>query len=275
MDLAALRRSRSIEQLAADVLTANDSKFPPVDVCAIARAEGILLAESDYGDRFYGRIEYHRSVNRLLLFHPPLVENSFNRPHIRFSIAHELGHYYIREHRQLLLTGREHSSQPGFICENALEREADEFAAALLIPDPVLLNAFTRQNSLSIGSISRLGDSCEVSIIATAIRAVRFSDESALAVLWKDSRVIFAVASEEAKERRFSWIGLDSPPIGSATSKVFDGKHLLKYSEGAILATCWFPKASPRMNVWEEAQRLGASTFALTLLILDEEDEED
>ena len=98
MRLNELIRNRSLERLAGQVLDSLRINTVPVDVRAIAEAEGILLGDDDFGEGFYGRLEYHQRV--FFLFHP--TENLRNSFVVRFSIAHELGHYYIPEHRAIL-----------------------------------------------------------------------------------------------------------------------------------------------------------------------------
>src|SRR3972149_5886641 len=53
----------------------------------------------------------------------------------RFSIAHELGHYFIEGHPEALLTSGIHQSRADFVSDDPFEQEADIFAAALLMPE--------------------------------------------------------------------------------------------------------------------------------------------
>ena len=66
----------------------------------------------------------------------------------RFAIAHELGHYFIDEHSialaQNLSAG--HCSQTGFVSEIAVEREADLFAASLLMPERRVQEKYSTNN---------------------------------------------------------------------------------------------------------------------------------
>ena len=73
----------------------------PVDPFAIAEKEGIFLSPGDYGDSFDGRIEYYPDLDEFCLFHQqsgPLRSEE----RVRFTIAHELGHFYLPEHRNSL-----------------------------------------------------------------------------------------------------------------------------------------------------------------------------
>ena len=60
-------KAGEVEQQADEVLSAYEVRTAPVDVLAIATAEGIELAEGDYAESFCGRIEYHRDVGGFVL----------------------------------------------------------------------------------------------------------------------------------------------------------------------------------------------------------------
>ena len=104
-----MMRVSEIERLASEVLTGWGGKVPPVNVESIAREEGIALAPGSYGEDFCGRIEFHGDVGKFILFHPDLALAP-NSARVRFSIGHELGHYFIEHHRDLLMAGRAHNS---------------------------------------------------------------------------------------------------------------------------------------------------------------------
>ena len=62
-----------------------------------------------------------------------------HHPRTRFSICHELGHYFIERHHDDLVNGEPpHGSSGEFkngVAEG--EREADAFASSLLLPTPL------------------------------------------------------------------------------------------------------------------------------------------
>ncbi len=59
-----------------------------------------------------------------------------NEGFIRFTVAHELGHYFLPGHPERLFPAGDglHESRSGFISHDPLERQADYFASALLMP---------------------------------------------------------------------------------------------------------------------------------------------
>ena len=63
-----------------------------------------------------------------------------NEGFINFTIAHELGHYFLSGHVEAVIGYGSgiHYSESGFISNDMHEREADAFAVELLMPPAVL-----------------------------------------------------------------------------------------------------------------------------------------
>jgi hypothetical protein len=264
-----LNRQKEIERLAETLLRGFGYGQPPVDVSQIADLEGIILVPVTKSEPLFGRIEYHAAVERFLLFHHDTQGSFMGEWQVRFSIGHELGHYYIPEHRHALMAGRAHSSTPGFVCDVSLEREADIFAATILIPSAALVGIVGR-NQLALQKIESLARSCNTSDVAAAIRATRASEETAVAVLSRGSQVLFAAASDEARALGFGWV--ERIPETSATAMSRTSPHP---NERNASSREWFPLARYEVSCWEEVRLLGATGLALTLLVFDDIDDED
>jgi Zn-dependent peptidase ImmA (M78 family) len=95
-------------------------------------------------------------------------------PRSRFTFAHELGHYFIEDHRQRLIAGQ----WPAMYCRtefsssDLLEMEADCFAANLLLPEKTFRAAFAAESSSGLAKIAVLAEHFGVSVTATAYRAI-------------------------------------------------------------------------------------------------------
>jgi hypothetical protein len=88
----------------------------------------------------------------------------------RFSIGHELGHYFLPGHIDAVLGDRDsHQSHAGFGSGDRYELEADHFAAALLMPRQLFSTALRRAGD-GIAAIEGLAEICKTSLTATAIR---------------------------------------------------------------------------------------------------------
>jgi hypothetical protein len=156
----------------------------PVDPLAVVQAEYPFLkaAGGDMKNRFDGQLEYHPQRKRFLLFFNTKYDRECrpgeHHPRTRFSIAHELGHYFLEAHRAFLMRTRtSHPSSSEFNNSVLVEREADAFASGLLLPtdrfEPVV-NEGGRE--LSAGRVRQMAEDFRVSFVAAVIRAVRLSE---------------------------------------------------------------------------------------------------
>lgn len=169
---AAERAESLLERL--DLLSA------PVDLARVAASEEplLILKSGDYRDRFDGQLEYHRRSNRFLLFYNTKYDRigaHGHHPRTRFSLAHELGHYFLdRHHEYLVRGGTTHASKSEFFSHIEVEREADAFAAGLLMPSR-LMAPLVNSGELTLGRIGQLAEGFKASQVSTAIRAVQLS----------------------------------------------------------------------------------------------------
>lgn len=81
---------------------------------------------------------------------------------IRFTVAHELGHYFLPGHPDKLFPAGDglHESRSGFVSRDHHEEEADHFAAALLMPT-TLFNKAMNDAGEGFAAIDRLASLCK------------------------------------------------------------------------------------------------------------------
>lgn len=134
-------------------------KVAPVPVERIARAIGVVV-EYESGMVEDGRMDFHKDATGRETPHIYVnSEQHINRQ--RFTIAHELGHLLNPRHpKETQYRGR-HVGRPALH-----EREADAFAAALLMPK-VLVRAYTL---IGVSQVDDLAKRFMVSPLAMAIR---------------------------------------------------------------------------------------------------------
>jgi len=254
-----------IEAITSEIRTAMQQQSPPIDIFHIAHEESILLAPGNYGEEFNGRLEYHRKPGKFILFYPNAEENRYPS-RVRFSISHELGHYYLPEHRKLLIQEKSHNSKTGFISSNKLEREADFFAASLLLPERVLKKFCSRKKFYTLSELIELANLWQTSATSAVIRYVQWTSEFCAVILSQGSNVLFYLPSEEAAYCGFQWLGKKEISTRSSTIKTSKNQGSGEVFEQGSNTEMWFSDRRASYKLWEEAFPLGYTGLVLTML---------
>jgi hypothetical protein len=265
--------NRVLEKLADEVRASYGQTVAPVNLNTIAEGESISLVPIEKCEGFHGRIEFLREAASFVIYHP---DPNFapSRQRIRFSIAHELAHYFIEAHRELLVAGKSHNSTPGFICDNALEVEADEFAAALLLPGAHIEQRLRRRSFMTLAEILKMGDAWQCSARSAAIRYVRYTGEACAMVVSKQGKLTRYIPSDEADGHGYRFTGIKVVPQDSAAHRVMNDNTKKAVEESHSSTKRWFPFLREEHELHEESFRLGESGYVLTLLSVNAEVED-
>jgi hypothetical protein len=127
--------------------------------------------------------------------------NTPNSARERFTIAHELGHYHIPEHRRILLAGvRPHGSNAGVFdgAESVEELEADTFAANLLMPPSRFLSKLKGSQQTPLATVLELRQEFDTSLESTLIQALRHDPRMIAIAKWSHTGLEWHRISEEA-----------------------------------------------------------------------------
>jgi hypothetical protein len=136
-----------------------------------------------------------------------------------FSIAHELGHYFLEGHVDAVLAhGGRHESHAGFGSDDPYEIEADYFAAALLMPE-ALFSAAIAEAGQGLAAVEHLAGRCITSLTATAIRYAQHTDDVVAVVISAGKKIKYCFMSKALQEvAGGNRIGKDEPlPPGTPT----------------------------------------------------------
>jgi len=154
-----------LEELTSTILLNNDMYKVPVDVVKIANANDIKVYEGDLDKEISGAIRYNKEEE----VYEILVNKNDAKVRQRFTIAHEIGHYFL--HREHLKSEQIHIDTilyRGDMEKNeeakAREKEVDYFAGALLM-NRTLLNKLRSENT-----ITELAEIFDVSVSAMTVR---------------------------------------------------------------------------------------------------------
>lgn len=162
-----------------------EDRFPAkrIEPSEIAKSVDIPVIPGHYDDKFDGMLE-HDDGRFFIYCNLDRVE-SLESPRARFTLAHELGHYYIDEHRNALKSGEapKHASHCDHESKNPIELEADHFASCLLMPSKRFRKRAKKLQS-GLEGIRRLANEFGTSLTSAAIRFAKLDIAKCVIVKW-------------------------------------------------------------------------------------------
>src|SRR5208283_4564934 len=167
----------------------------PVDPFAIAASRDIVVkAKPDTAEGVSGMLLRHGNTFGIL-YATYVPSEGFHR----FSVSHELGHYFLEGHiDHVLPQDGIHTSHAGFVSADPYEQEADCFAAGMLMPG-VLFKREIRRIDPGLDAIESLSKKCKTSLTATAIRYAELSEDAVAIILSTGQTIDFCFLSEAMK----------------------------------------------------------------------------
>lgn len=243
----------------------------PTSVHAIASELRLGPSYDDFGTDFDGILE-HRS-GRFHIYCNTADNKYPTHPRVRFTLAHELGHYFIDEHRNALQAGQPpRPSFPDRPGDDPVEHEANAFAAALLMPKREFREAL-KSVPAGLPGILELGSTFGVSKQSAALRYANASGRECAVVMFRNGSPPWWEVSPLLERSGLNRIKVlkDSIPADSATGIALADlpNQASELHTTHTLASMWFggvfSGSSRDMFMRESAVRLG-SFGVLTLL---------
>lgn len=186
---------------------------------------------------------------------------------INFTLAHEFGHYLL--HRVAYPNGIRCGEQDVVRWDSTygqIEHQANVFAANFLMP----LDDFRRQidakAKVDLDMISHCADRYRVSLIATALRWLGYTERRAVLVVSRDGFILWARSSDLALRTGAFFRTTAGPieiPAASLAVKqdlLIDGRASIDHGAGI-----WFREPVREMTVFAEHY-----DFSLSLLLLED-----
>jgi hypothetical protein len=185
----------------------------------------------------------------------------------RFTLGHEFGHYLL--HRHL-------AEMNGIFCSTEdiargqvggvnIEREADDFAAALLMP----LDDFRRQippkSKVDLHLISACANRYGTSLIATVLKWLSYTERRAVLIVARDGFVDWSRSSEPALKTRAFLRAKSGPPIEVPEKSLIANPDPLTDMRVGIAQgpSVWFGEESREMTLVADAYDFRASLILL------------
>lgn len=201
----------------------------------------------------------------------------------RFSVAHELGHYYLPGHVDHVIgADGVHESRAGFASADRYEKEADLFAVGLLMPRALFKKALQNAGD-GLGAIERMAVLCRTSLTATGIRLAELTDDALAVVVSNPDEVEFCAMSKSFRTLGFTWLRRGTPIPRKTLTYRFNGDPArilnAERDEATTDLQSWFTVQGQNVDLVEEVVGLGRYEKTLTVLTVqsmpDEEETED
>ncbi|MEO5347542.1 MAG: ImmA/IrrE family metallo-endopeptidase [Magnetococcus sp. YQC-9] len=267
---------RSPEEWALHINLILDTAFGrerhPVSVVEVARmfsaikypSEPIMVVEGGELPGFQGALIRHPNRGWGIVYN----RNVLSKRRIRFTLAHEFGHYLM--HRSFRPTGFQcvaeeipNPEQPF----DRLEREADTFASHFLIPPHDLVEQIPPTEWTDLNMLGCCADRYGVSLLALIRQWLRLTQQRAALVVSREGCILWSEASETAKKCgacfRESW----KEPVEIPAQSLAAQRHATNHPKDGILVSkgAWFQEH----DVVEMAVYADQYDFIISLLMLD------
>ena len=183
-------------QRAEQLVTNEGFNALPVEPKIIAKNRNIVVkAKPETSEGVSGMLI--RNGNQFAIFYATHLQNEGFE---RFSISHELGHFFLDGHiDHVFSNGDIHESHSGFASSDKHELEADCFAAGLLMPNPFFSKEINKYPD-GLKAIEELSNLCRTSITATAIRYTECTSCPVAIVLSSGKSIDFCFMSKSFRE---------------------------------------------------------------------------
>lgn len=261
-------RKKELSELAEFIA---EDTFPDGNVIQpeiIAEKNEISYCCGSYENYFDGLLEYLDKSFHIYL-NIDRLKHQFT-PRARFTFAHELGHYFIDEHRNALKFNlvKSHPSFIDFSSDNEAELEADYFAASLLLPTGRILKDISGRK-FEFNIIEELRSKYQTSLTATLLKFIAIGSQPMMIVVSQKERIKWFKYSSDFP---FKFInakpGFKVPPLTSAGEYHYENKKNID-SDELVYAEDWFSinyDEDRRREFWERCIYADSVGFVISVL---------
>lgn len=177
----------------------------------------------------------------------------------RFSLAHELGHWHL--HRGRSFQCRVDDQSTNLSSNRVLEKEADSFAAHLLMPTPIFKPAIAQFKHPTFQQLTQVAGTFETSILATSLRLAGINAVPVIVACYDKDGKRWSMPAADIPNRWFLKDKLDSDTF--AYDLIMNGKECRSLSKQP--ADAWFENSDAESY---EVQEQCICSFGGTVLVL-------
>lgn len=255
----------------------------PIDPFLIAEREDIVVEAKDPGLEGVSGCIVFNDDGVGIIYSTRVRSEGFRR----FTVAHELGHYFLDGHPdEILGGGGMHASRAGFTQGgSSIELEADHFASGLLMPTKLVRSLLSKED-VGMPGITALSRDAETSLTSAAIRAAECAPYPMAVIISMGSKICYGFMSESFKalgKLKFPRKG-DPLPV-TATRDFNQHASNIRAAKNTCCTTSLFSWFEGPAGVSLDEEIIGLGGYGLTLTVLssdamnedphEEEDEEE
>jgi len=230
--------NNSCEFYAEITLHKAKQNVPPIDIRRVAKTLDIAIEEKDGGNRYEGCLLNFEGERGIII--NKAIKSETRK---RFTLAHEIGHAEIPTHTSVLYQCSQKDIEFSFK-QREQEREANSFAAALLMPQS-FISEIVKNSSISLDAIRKISKQCHTSFISSAIRYIKNCPEPAALIVSEEGKIKFYCLSPNLMAKKIFELIPDSALVkGSIAHSLFEKQKetTLAYEDkGKINLNIWFP----------------------------------
>ncbi|MES2395410.1 MAG: ImmA/IrrE family metallo-endopeptidase [Bacteroidota bacterium] len=256
----------NISDLAESIAEENIFKNK-VNLEKIAKKKKISLIYGNYDDCFLGEL-MHSSNKFYIYLNLHLLSSKFST-RTRFTLGHELGHYFIDAHRNKLKNGESlsYSSDYNYVSNIPVEKEANHFSSHLLMPKTRFIKLAGKQEP-GVPSILSLKDTFHTSFEGTSIHYINLNLLPCMFIKWRADLTHHYASYTNSFAKLTGLKG--KPGIKVHPEYIKEIFHLLEteaprpdYVECATKLSSWLPNILPdsRMDLIGLEQTIKLGTF--------------
>ena len=195
-----------------------------------------------------------------------IYNNALSSPgRINFTLAHEFGHYLLHrlQHPEGIQCAQDDIAGDSEVIQE-IEREADQFAAALLMPFDDFRKQLSPRTAADLEMLSACADRYRVSLLATILRWLDYTERRAVLVVSREGFIWWSRASEAAFKtgaffRTFrNTIQIPERSLVAQQDMLADNRSGVQHRPGV-----WFDESVKEMTVFSDQY-----DFAISLLLL-------
>lgn len=215
------------------------------------RSEGALVCNPDNG-REWG-----------------ILYNAEARPERqRFTIAHEIGHFVLHRTAQTRFNCDSESVYTGIDTLTHYEREADDFAANLLMPGDMLREHIAGL-SVDFHLLGRLAKVFGVSLEAMCIRFAKYTDQRVVLIYWDHGFMKYQWRSSQAVRTGVKLHSTDDPQEPMPGTLAADEQIAQEWNGMQMPAEIWCSSEPSDITLRELKHSFTGGNRVLSLLILE------